>query len=305
MARLVIYAIGGNALSSPTGADEQQSALVLAKVLSDVIDLLEGGWRVILTHGNGPQIGRLLTLDAEHHKGMDSWVAATQGMIGHELSLNLDSILYRRQRPERTAVILTRVEVAADDPAFEKPSKPIGPILSDEAVFTDEWDVAETIHGPRRVVASPTPLRLLDIDVISQLVDLRAVVICGGGGGIPVIRHGGEWLGIPAVVDKDRLSALLATELKADALILSTAVDGLKTDFGLETEVAHPCMSIGVAKGFMEDGQFPSGSMGPKVSSLIEAVEKSPSIKAIICQPGDAIAALRGGAGTTIGDENQ
>ena len=184
MARLVIYAIGGNALSSPTGADEQQSALVLAKVLSDVIDLLEGGWRVILTHGNGPQVGRLLTLDAEHEKGMDSWVAATQGMIGHELSLHLDSILYRRQRPERTAVILTRVEVAADDPAFKKPSKPVGPILSYDAVFADEWDVAETIDGPRRVVASPTPLSLLDIDVISQLVDLRAVVICGGGGGI-------------------------------------------------------------------------------------------------------------------------
>jgi carbamate kinase len=302
MARLVIYAIGGNALSSPTGSDEKQSALVLAKVLSDVIDLLEGGWRVILTHGNGPQVGRLLTLDADNYQGMDSWVAATQGMIGHELSIHLDSILYRRQRPERTAVILTRVEVAADDPGFKMPSKPVGPILSNDAVFANEWDVAETIDGPRRVVASPNPLKLLDIDVISQLVDLRAVVICCGGGGIPVIRHGNEWLGIPAVVDKDRVSALLAIELNADALIISTAVDGLRTDFGLDTEVAHPCMSLAVAKGFMEEGQFPPGSMGPKVSSLIDAVEMSPSIKAIICQPGDAIAALRGDAGTIIGD---
>jgi carbamate kinase len=302
MARLVIYAIGGNALSSPTGSDEKQSALVLAKVLSDVIDLLEGGWRVILTHGNGPQVGRLLTLDAENDQGMDSWVAATQGMIGHELSIHLDSILYRRQRPERTAVILTRVEVAADDPGFKIPSKPVGPILSNDAVFANEWDVAETIDGPRRVVASPNPLKLLDIDVISQLVDLRAVVICCGGGGIPVIRHGNEWLGIPAVVDKDRVSALLAIELKADALIISTAVDGLRTDFGLDTEVAHPCMSLAVAKDFMEEGQFPPGSMGPKVSSLIDAVEMSPSLKAIICQPGDAIAALRGDAGTIIGN---
>jgi len=305
MARLVIYAIGGNALSSPNGADEQQSALVLAKVLSDVIDLLEGGWRVILTHGNGPQVGRLLALDADQNNGMDSWVAATQGMIGYELSINLDSILYKRQRPERTAVIITRVEVAADDPAFKSPSKPVGPILSAEAVFSDEWDVAETVHGPRRVVASPSPLRVLDLDVISQLVELRAVVICGGGGGIPVIRKGDHWLGIPAVIDKDRTSALLAIELQADALIISTAVDGLKTDFGLETEVAHPCMSLEMAKDFMQVGQFPSGSMGPKVSSLIEAVEKSPTIKAIICQPGDAIAALRGDAGTTIGDKNQ
>jgi carbamate kinase len=233
---------------------------------------------------------------------MDSWVAATQGMIGHELSIHLDSILYRRQRPERTAVILTRVEVAADDPGFKIPSKPVGPILSNDAVFANEWDVAETIDGPRRVVASPNPLKLLDIDVISQLVDLRAVVICCGGGGIPVIRHGNEWLGIPAVVDKDRVSALLAIELKADALIISTAVDGLRTDFGLDTEVAHPCMSLAVAKDFMEEGQFPPGSMGPKVSSLIDAVEMSPSLKAIICQPGDAIAALRGDAGTIIGN---
>ncbi len=301
MARLVIYAIGGNALSSPNGSDEEQSALVLAKVLSDVIDLLEGGWRVILTHGNGPQVGRLLALDAENDQGMDSWVAATQGMIGHELSIHLDSILYRRQRPERTAVVLTRVEVAVDDPAFEMPSKPVGPILSDDAVFANEWDIAETIHRPRRVVSSPKPLKLLDLDVISQLVDLRAVVICCGGGGIPVIRHNDEWIGIPAVVDKDSLSALLAIELKADALIISTAVDGLKTDFGLESEVSHSCMSLEVAKGFMADGQFPSGSMGPKVSSLIDAVENLPSIKAIICEPGDAIAALRGDAGTTIG----
>ena len=301
MARLVVYAIGGNALSSPTSSDEKESALVLAKVLSDVIDLLEGGWRVILTHGNGPQVGRLLTLDTENDQGMDAWVAATQGMIGHELSIHLDSILYKRQRPERTAVVLTRVEVAADDPAFELPSKPVGPILSDDAVFANEWDVAETIHGPRRVVSSPKPMSVLDLDVISQLVDLRAVVICGGGGGIPVIRHLDEWVGIPAVIDKDRLSALLALKLEADALIISTAVDALKTDFGSDNEISHPCMSVEVAKGFLAKGQFPSGSMGPKVSSLIDAVEKSPSIKAIICQPGDAMAALRGDAGTTIG----
>ena len=123
MTRTVVYAIGGNALASPTGGGEEESALVLAKVMSDVIDLLEAGWRVILTHGNGPQVGHLMSLDSS--QPMDDWVAATQGMIGHSLSINLDSILRRRNRPEKTSVILTRVEVDADDPGFLFPTKPV------------------------------------------------------------------------------------------------------------------------------------------------------------------------------------
>lgn len=298
MSRTVVYAIGGNALSSPTGGSEDESALVLAKVISDVIDLLEAGWRVILTHGNGPQVGHLMSLDPS--QAMDDWVAATQGMIGHSLSINLDSILKRRSRPESTAVVLTRVEVDEMDPGFSTPTKPVGPVLSDKQVMSEDWDIAETKNGPRRVVASPHPLRILDLDVIKSLVSGNAIVICCGGGGIPVIEKDNHYVGVPAVIDKDRLSALLAKEIQADALIISTAIDSVRTGFGTEKEVSHSILTISEARGFLESGEFPAGSMGPKISSLIDAVENVDGLKSVLCQPGDAIKALRGDGGTII-----
>ncbi len=298
MSRTVVYAIGGNALSSPTGGNEEDSALVLAKVISDVIDLLEAGWRVILTHGNGPQVGHLMSLDPS--QAMDDWVAATQGMIGHSLSINLDSILKRRSRPESTAVVLTRVEVDEMDSGFSTPTKPVGPVLSDKQVMSEDWDIAETKNGPRRVVASPHPLRILDLDVIKSLVAGNAIVICCGGGGIPVIEKDNHYVGVPAVIDKDRLSALLAKEIQADALIISTAIDSVRTGFGTEKEVSHSILTISEARGYLESGEFPAGSMGPKISSLIDAVEKVEGLKSVLCQPGDAIKALRGDGGTII-----
>tara|TARA_B100000401_G_scaffold266549_1_gene181530 strand:+ start:211 stop:1113 length:903 start_codon:yes stop_codon:yes gene_type:complete len=294
--RTVVYAIGGNALSSPTGGGHEESALVLAKVMSDVIDLLEAGWRVILTHGNGPQVGHLMALDSS--QPMDDWVAATQGIIGHSLSINLDSILRRRNRPEKTSVILTRVKVDPDDLGFKFPTKPVGPILSDEQVMTEDWDIAETINGPRRVVASPSPKEILDLDIIESLIEKNAIVICCGGGGIPVISKDGHFVGVPAVIDKDRLSALLAIQMNVDALIISTAIDSVRTGFGSEDEQKHQKMTIEQAKTHLANGEFPDGSMGPKVTSAIEAVEALTNLKSIICQPGDAVKALRGESGT-------
>ncbi len=296
MTRTVVYAIGGNALSSPTGGGHEESALVLAKVMSDVIDLLEAGWRVILTHGNGPQVGHLMALDSS--QPMDDWVAATQGIIGHSLSINLDSILRRRNRPEKTSVILTRVVVDPEDPGFQFPTKPVGPILSDEQVMTEDWDIAETINGPRRVVASPSPKEILDLDIIESLIDKNAIVICCGGGGIPVISKDGHFVGVPAVIDKDRLSALLAIQMNVDALIISTAIDSVRTGFGSKDEQKHQKMTIEQAKTYLANGEFPDGSMGPKVTSAIEAVDNLTNLKSIICQPGDAVKALRGESGT-------
>ena len=298
MTRTVVYAIGGNALASPTGGGEEESALVLAKVMSDVIDLLEAGWRVILTHGNGPQVGHLMSLDSS--QPMDDWVAATQGMIGHSLSINLDSILRRRNRPEKTSVILTRVEVDADDPGFLFPTKPVGPVLTSEQVMSEDWDIAETINGPRRVVASPSPKEILDLDIIQSLIAKNAIVICCGGGGIPVINKGEHYAGVPAVIDKDRLSALLAIEMKVDALIISTAIDAVRTGFGTESEQTHHTMTVEQANAYLDSGEFPAGSMGPKVASAIEVVENLEDVKSIICQPGDAVKALRGDSGTNF-----
>ena len=298
VSRTVVYAIGGNALSSPTGDDEEKSALVLAKVMSDVVDLLEAGWRVILTHGNGPQVGHLMSLDSS--QPMEDWVAATQGMIGYSLSINLESILRRRNRPEVTSVIMTRVEVDSNDSGFAFPTKPVGPILSDKQVMSEDWDIAETINGPRRVVASPHPLRILDLDVIRTLIDKNAIVICCGGGGIPVIKKEDNYVGVPAVIDKDRLSSLLAIKMEVDALIISTAVDAIRTGFGTESEIVHSKLSVKEAKRFLDAGEFPAGSMGPKVASLIEFIEHREDGKSVLCQPGDAVKALRGDCGTVI-----
>ena len=300
MHKIVVYAIGGNALQNPVPTDSDQSSEILAKVMSDVVDLLESGWGVILTHGNGPQVGHLMQLDGDFSHTMDEWVSATQGMIGHSLALNLDSILLKRRRPERTACVITRVEVDANDSGFKLPTKPVGPILSDKVVMTADWDIAETVNGPRRVVASPMPMSVLDIEVIRKLVELRAVVICGGGGGIPVIKKDRHYVGVPAVIDKDRLSALIAIKLNADALIISTAVDSVKTGFGTENEQSHRKLTLDECETLMAQGEFPDGSMGPKIGSLMEASLHNPSLTAILCQPGDALKSLRGEAGTKI-----
>ena len=300
MHKIVVYAIGGNALQNPVPTDSDQSSEILAKVMSDVVDLLESGWGVILTHGNGPQVGHLMQLDGDFSHTMDEWVSATQGMIGHSLALNLDSILLKRRRPERTACVITRVEVDANDSGFKLPTKPVGPILSDKVVMTADWDIAETVNGPRRVVASPMPMSVLDIEVIRKLVELRAVVICGGGGGIPVIKKDRHYVGVPAVIDKDRLSALIAIKLNADALIISTAVDSVKTGFGTENEQSHRKLTLDECETLMSQGEFPDGSMGPKIGSLMEASLHNPSLTAILCQPGDALKSLRGEAGTKI-----
>ena len=300
MHKIVVYAIGGNALQNPVPTDSDQSSETLAKVMSDVVDLLESGWGVILTHGNGPQVGHLMQLDGDFSHTMDEWVSATQGIIGHSLALNLDSILLKRRRPERTACVITRVEVDANDSGFKLPTKPVGPILSDRVVMTADWDIAETVNGPRRVVASPMPMSVLDIEVIRKLVELRAVVICGGGGGIPVIKKDRHYVGVPAVIDKDRLSALIAIKLNADALIISTAVDSVKTGFGTENEQSHRKLTLDECETLMAQGEFPDGSMGPKIGSLMEASLHNPSLTAILCQPGDALKSLRGEAGTKI-----
>lgn len=302
---IVVYALGGNALSSPLDPDGDASDAVLAHVISDVLDLLESNHRVVLTHGNGPQVGHLLRLESEAVRaglnsdlGLDIWVAATQGTIGAQLALHLDAALGSRGRPERTAVMLTRMEVDPDDPGFDTPSKPVGPVLTPEEVFEYDWDVASTIHGPRRVVASPAPVRIVDFEVLQQLVKLNGVVVCGGGGGIPVIHREGYLVGVPAVIDKDRASAHIAISLEAEAIIISTGTDAVYHGFG--TDQAQPIRELTIehAREMVASGALPRGSMGPKVEALVDAAEAG--LHAIICAPGSAMAALRGEAGTRI-----
>lgn len=299
MAKLAVYALGGNALQSPTDQGES-SAAVLAKVMSDVIDLLEMDWRVVITHGNGPQVGHLLAMDVDHAHSLDEWVAATQGIIGHQLSIHLQAILHRRRRPERTAVVLTRVVVDAEDPGFSWPTKPVGPVLDASTVMSADWDIAETIHGPRRVVASPQPTTVVELDVIRQLVALQAVVICGGGGAVPVCLNDGVMHGMEAVVDKDLFSSTLANQLGAHALIISTEADAIYTKYGTPQAKALRELSVQEAMVMEDNGEFPKGSMSPKVGALCDFVQTTEGGRAILCSPGQVLDALRGESGTVI-----
>ncbi len=299
MGKTAVYALGGNALSPP-GEPSSSHAEALARAMSDVVDLLEQGWSVVLTHGNGPQVGALLAMDVEDVHSMDEWVAASQGMIGYQLALHLDSIFERRRRPERTAVVLTRVVVDESDEAFAWPTKPVGPVLDSKTVMSADWDIAQTVNGPRRVVASPKPITIHDLDVIQHLVNLHAVVICGGGGGVPVSGQGGELHGLPAVIDKDLFSSLLAIQLQADALIISTGVDAVYTDFGTPHAQRLSTLSMEEAERLTVEGTFPAGSMKPKVAALCQFIKRREAGCAVLCRPGEALAALRGGAGTVV-----
>lgn len=303
--KLALYSIGGNALSDPTKPKEFQDNKALKLVLNDVVDLLEAGFNVVLTHGNGPQVGDLLLLEERGSESdrirtdLSTWVAATQGMIGHELSLELDSLLDLKSRPERTAIVLTRVLVDENDFAFTKPTKPIGPILNDKNKILAEWDVAETEKGMRRVVPSPLPLKVLDLDLISKLVELGAVVVCGGGGGIPIVIED-TWKGVASVIDKDRFSALLAIGLGADVFITSTAVDQIELGFGTQNSKRISKLGLKDAKEHLDSGEFPEGSMGPKVEAMMSVAEKLDTCRVLLCSPGNALSTLRGESGTHL-----
>ncbi|HJM19236.1 MAG TPA: hypothetical protein QF802_02115 [Candidatus Thalassarchaeaceae archaeon] len=316
--RLAVYAVGGNALSNPSltgGVAKSAADNVMFSVLEDVVDLLEAGLRVVLTHGNGPQVGERLLMeealydrravsndDAPMPDGLDHWVAATQGTLGHDIATRLDNTLQRRGRHEQVATLLTRVEVSALDPAFSQPTKPIGPVIDDLDAVPKSWSIGVTNRdtGPRRVVASPMPISIIDSDAIEALLSAGAVVLCGGGGGIPVVAEKGGIKGVEAVIDKDRVSSLLATSLKADYLFISTAVDSIMLNFGEDDESKIPQLSVENAKRHLADGQFPVGSMGPKVEAMLFAKESRPGMKVILCKPGDAIGAMRGELGTNI-----
>ena len=310
--RLAVYAVGGNALSDPAAAGSDASAAAeraMEAVLEDVVDLLEAGYRVVLTHGNGPQVGEMLLMEealfdrregGPEPAGLDHWVAATQGTLGHEIATRLDSVLTRRGRHEQVATILTRVEVDRNDPAFTQPSKPIGPLIDDLGAVPESWHVGVTAAGPRRVVASPLPQSILDADPINALLKAGAVVLCAGGGGIPVALGESGFDGVEAVIDKDRVSSLIAQSIGANLLLISTAIDAIRLDFGKPSERKIRNLSVSDATSHLDEGQFPAGSMGPKVEAMLAAKQNDPEMVVVLCQPGQALSAIRGEAGTTI-----
>lgn len=294
-----LYAVGGNALSDPTNPNAPNEAL--EHVLEDVFDLLEAGYEVVLTHGNGPQVGQLLLMEESHGgkpEGLDNWVAATQGTIGHDIATRLDGLFASKGRHEQVACLLTRVAVDPDDPGFAEPTKPVGPVIRGEP--PSDWVVGETAVGLRRMVASPRPLEILDADAIQALLRAGAVVLACGGGGIPVVVDEHGFHGVEAVIDKDRVSSLLAQTLAVDLFIISTAVDAIRINFGKADEQVLKVVAAADLRAHLANGQFPAGSMGPKVEALLEAKIAHPGMEVLLCTPGDALSAVRGEAGTTL-----
>jgi len=311
MKDLTVIAMGGNSLINPlkTPTVANQFALTAAAMIP-VADLIESGERVILTHGNGPQVGFMalrseIAKDQIHEVPLDSLVADTQGSLGYMLQRALREELLRRGIEKEVVALVTEVEVDPDDLAFKEPTKPIGRFYTKtEAIQLEQgrgWIMVDDSHrGWRRVVPSPAPVRIVQLNTIRQLLDNGAVVICCGGGGIPVIREkNGSILGIEGVIDKDRASALLAVRLGAGRLCITTGVDGVFVDYLTENRRHIPRISVAELMELEAEGQFPPGSMGPKVKAS-ERFLRHGGDAAVICKPEDLVAALKGEAGTII-----
>lgn len=283
MSGVAVVAVGGNALTreGQEGTPEQIGDNA-ARVAAGVADLCRSGWRVVIVHGNGPQVGNL-AIQQEGGLGLvpaqplHSLGAMSQGQLGSALVLTIDSIL----GPGSAVAVVSHVTVDPDDPAFETPTKPIGPFFSAErsdALAAERgWLMQEDSgRGYRRVVPSPRPRRLLEESAVKALLADGRVVLAGGGGGVAVTTDAsGRYLGVEAVIDKDAAAARIAAALDADALILVTGVDAVSIDFGTpQARVVHR-MSIDVAEKHLLEGQFPAGSMGPKVRAAIDFARSS------------------------------
>ena len=274
-----------------------------------VASMIADGWNVIIGHGNGPQVGFILRrseLAAHelHEVPLDACGADTQGAIGYALTQNLDNVLRRRGLERPVAAVVTQTEVGRDDPAFTHPSKPIGSFMdADEARRRrdeDGWDVVEDANrGWRRVVASPRPVRIVEIDAIRSLVDAGAIVVAVGGGGIPVVSDdSGDLHGVEAVIDKDLGCSLLAQILHADLFLITTAVEKVALNFGTPEESFVDHLSLAEAKRYLSEGiHFAKGSMQPKVEAIVEYLENSGG-RAIVTDPSNVEAALAGRTGT-------
>jgi carbamate kinase len=306
---LAVVAFGGNALLEPgdrgTVAEQRGRAEAAAEWLTA---LVRRGWSLLIVHGNGPQVGQaMIQMEAAVDKvppgTLDLAVAETQGSMGYLLDLALRNRFARERIDAEPACLLSLVVVDADDPGFERPTKPVGPFFAAESaeVFRREygWQMREEPTGWRKVVPSPRPLELLGIDSVRELLRRDRVVIAGGGGGIPVVRRGDRLEGIEAVIDKDRTASLLARELAADLFLILTNVVRVKRDFGTERERELPVLGVEEALALLAEGQFPPGSMGPKIESAIEFVTAT-GRRVIITDIDHVQEAVDGAAGTAI-----
>lgn len=286
-ADLMVVALGGNAIQRNDDDSVQSDFAHTSETSAQLASLLEtSGNRLVVTHGNGPQVGNhLLRSELGHTHGdlpllpLDVCVADTQGGMGYMLQQTLTNAFSKRHLPAVVASVVTQVVVDREDPAFENPTKPVGEVIEDaraDELRERGWSLARSKRndGWRRVVASPDPREIVEAEAIRALVDAGVVVVATGGGGVPVVvDEDGSLTGVSAVVDKDLASALLAEDLRAQALVLLTDVDRVYTSYGTPNEKALERLTVAEARKLLTDGEFPAGSMGPKVEALCRFVE--------------------------------
>lgn len=309
--RTVVIAIGGNSLikdEKHMSVPDQYAAV--CETAQHIAELIQGGLRVVITHGNGPQVGFIL-LRSEHSRGilhevpLDSIGADTQGAIGYQLQQALGNELRKRGVKKSVVTVVTQTLVDKNDPAFQKPSKPIGQFYKkDEAedrMRVEKWTMVEDAgRGWRRVVPSPKPVRIIETAVIQKLVADGFILVAAGGGGIPVVEdENGNLRGVAAVIDKDLASAVLAKEIGADLLLISTAVEKVYLNFGKPDQKPLDKMTVAEAKKYIAEGHFKPGSMLPKVQACVQFIE-SGGAEALITCPEALPAALEGRTGTRI-----
>ncbi len=310
--KLVVVAIGGNSLiTDPNNPEIEQQWEAVRETCRHIADMIADGWQVVITHGNGPQVGYILNRSeiakreaGIHDVPLDLVVADTQGSIGYMLQQALDNSLRRVGMNHTVATIITQMRVDPDDPAFDHPDKPIGGFLSyEEAMAAQEhgWHMVEDAgRGWRRVVASPKPLVVNEINAIQAMVLAGYIVIVCGGGGVPVVRNEvGSLRGVDAVIDKDRASSLLAQTLRADLLLISTGVEKVCLHFNSPDVYALDVMTLQEARRYMEQGHFARGSMYPKIEAAVDFVHNG-GPRAIITNPVNLTRALHHETGTWI-----
>lgn len=309
--KLIVIAIGGNSLIEDskhvTVASQYDAA---KKTAHHIARLVEAGNRVVIAHGNGPQVGYILRR-AEiastelHTVPLDSCVADTQGAIGYQLQSALDNEFKDLGIKKNVATVVTQVEVSPTDPSFQKPTKPIGSFMTKEVAMEhkekDGWNVVEDAgRGWRRVVASPKPVSIIELETIKCLLDNGIIVIAAGGGGIPVTKdENGKLSGKEAVIDKDLAAAMLAKHLNADLFVISTAVEKVCLNYGKPNQMSLDTINIEKAKEYIEAGHFAPGSMLPKIQAIVDFVSTTGNM-GIVTDPANLYDALYGEQGTKI-----
>lgn len=310
-APLVVIAIGGNSLIK----DNQHRSVLdqynaVGETARHIVPIVREGYRVVVTHGNGPQVGFILlrsdlAREVLHQVPLANCVADTQGAIGYQITQTLQNELHLNGIDKDVVTVVTQVVVDASDPGFDHPDKPIGPFMTEadakERVCKDGWIVGEDAgRGWRRLVPAPAPTEIVELNSIRALLDSGTLVVAVGGGGIPVVRQAdGTLAGRDAVIDKDAASGILASELGASVLIKSTSVDKVALNFGTPQQVEIDLMTAAECRRYLREGHFAAGSMQPKIEAALAFLEQGGE-RVIITQPHHLEEALHGIYGTHI-----